>query len=78
MRRAGFLKQDYLLARYNLTKSGTLGLISVFANVASIVFASIVAVQDGKVGELAGFISAMGQMNGLAVSYTHLTLPTTF
>ena len=66
--RKGFLKQDYLLARYNLTKSGTLGLISVFANVASIVFASIVAVQDGKVGELAGFISAMGQMNGLVLA----------
>lgn len=57
-----------MLARYNLTKSGTLGLISVFANVASIVFASIVAVQDGKVGELAGFISAMGQMNGLVLA----------
>ena len=35
---------------------------------ASIVFASIVAVQDGKVGELAGFISAMGQMNGLVLA----------
>lgn len=63
-----FLNQDLLLARYSLTKSGTLGLISVFANVGAIVFACVLAFDNGKVGELAGFISATSQMNALVMA----------
>ncbi len=66
--RRTFLRQDLLLTRYNLTKAGTLGLISVVANVAAIVFASILAFNGGRVGELAGFISATAQMNSLVMA----------
>lgn len=66
--RSSFLQQDALLIRFNLTKAGSLGLISVCANVGSIVFAAILASNDGRVGELAGFISASSQMNGLVLA----------
>lgn len=63
-----FLRQDLLLTRYSLTKAGTLGLVSVMANVAAIVVASILALGGGRVGELAGFISATAQMNTLVMA----------
>ena len=66
--RKRFLDQDGALIRYNLTQAGTLGLVSAMANVAVIVFASIVAAGGSRVGELAGFISATTQMNGLVLA----------
>lgn len=63
-----FLRQDLLLTRFALTKAGTLGLISVFANVGAIVYAALLAGESGRVGELAGFISATAQMNPLVMA----------
>lgn len=77
---SAFLKQDLLLARLGITKAGTLGFISVATNIAAIAFASFVATETHRAGELAGFISASTQMNtlvtgaflGIIGGYQHL------
>lgn len=63
-----FLQQDRALTVWNLKASGGLGLISVFANVGAVIVATFIALQGNGVGELAGFISATSQMNGLVLS----------
>lgn len=66
--RLGFLAQDMKIVRYHLTQAGTLGLLSTFANIIAIFVGANIALAGGRVGELAGFISASTQMNALVMS----------
>lgn len=65
--RRSFMSEDLRLSRMNLTHAGSLGLISVIASFIAILLASRIAIEAERIGELASFISASGQMNALVM-----------